>query len=67
MNEDRIVDAVAALIILAVPILRILNIITIPWVWILAPLWLGLSVGTILAIIFIILFVIKGKEIKNEH
>ena len=67
MNEDRIVDVVAALIILAVPILRILNIITIPWVWILAPLWFGLGVGTILAIIFIILFVIKGKEIKNEH
>ena len=67
MNEDRIVDVVAALAILAIPILRILNIITIPWVWILAPLWLGLGVGTILAIIFIILFVIKGKEIKNEH
>lgn len=67
MNEDRIVDAVAALIILAVPILRILNIITIPWVWILAPLWLGLGAGIILAIIFIILFVIKGKEIENEH
>lgn len=67
MNEDRIVDVVAALVILAIPILRILNIITIPWVWILAPLWLGLGAGIILAIIFIILFVIKGKEIKNEH
>ena len=54
MDEDRIVDAVFILGYLAIIILRICNIITWSWLWILCPFWIaagGALIGTILGLI----------------
>ena len=70
MDEDRIVDGVLICGIITIIILRICNVITWPWKWILAPIWIPLGIGVILALIFaivIIIYCIKEKinELRN--
>ena len=64
MNEDRIYDGIIILGILTVIILKITNVITISWFWLLSPLWLLLGIGTILAILVTILCLIHIKRRK---
>ena len=56
---DRIVDILIVAIILAVVVLKICGVITISWLWLLAPLWIPFAFGLAVAIIFIILFLIE--------
>jgi len=70
MDEDRIVDGILICGIITIIILRICNVITWPWKWILAPIWIPLGIGVILALIFaivIIIYCIKEKinELRN--
>ena len=54
MNEDRIADIFIIGVVITVIILKIVNIITIPWVWLLCPIWGLMGVGVVFAIIIII-------------
>ena len=62
---DWIVDIVIYLAIIAIIVLKICGVITISWLWLLAPLWIPFAFGLVLAIIFIILYFIEDK-IKGE-
>jgi len=64
MIEDKIVNGVILGILLTIFCLRIFNVITWPWVWILAPLWIPLSLGIILVFIFIIIILLREVFIK---
>lgn len=62
---DRIVDIAIVAIILAVIVLKICGVITISWLWLLAPLWIPFGIGVVMAIIFVILYFIESC-IKGE-
>lgn len=62
---DRIVDAVICLAVITIIVLKICGVITISWLWLLAPLWIPFAFGAVLAIIFTILYFIESK-IKGE-
>ncbi len=62
---DRIVDIVICLITITVIVLKICGIITISWLWLLAPLWIPFGIGLVMAVIFIVLYFIESY-IKGE-
>ena len=62
---DRIVDAVICLAVITVIVLKICGVITISWLWLLAPLWIPFGIGVVMAIIFVILYLIESY-IKGE-
>lgn len=62
---ERIVDVVICLAVIAIIVLKICGIITISWLWLLAPLWIPFGIGIAIAIVFIILYLIECY-IKGE-
>jgi hypothetical protein len=64
--EDRICDIIIILGILTVIILKITNVITISWFWLLSPLWIIFGLGTILAILITISCLIHMKRSKKK-
>ncbi len=69
-KEDRIADITLIILLLSVIILKLTNVIQIPWIWLLCPIWLAFGLGLVLAIIFIILYIYEilfHKEKKNER
>lgn len=62
---DRIVDIVICLAVITVIVLKICGVITISWLWLLAPLWIPFGFGVVMAIIFVILYFIESY-IKGE-
>ena len=69
MDEDRIVDGILIGFIITIIGLKIANIITIPWIWLLSPLWIPFTAGVIIALICgswmissIIIYKIKEKR-----
>lgn len=62
---DRIVDAVICLAVITVIVLKICGVITISWLWLLAPLWIPFGIGVVMAIIFVILYLIESY-VKGE-
>ena len=70
--EDKVVDYILLGIVTIILILKITNIITVPWVCLLAPLWVPLVFGFALMIISLIIIIINAiiktiKENKNER
>lgn len=66
MNEDRIVDLALLFAIVAILVLKIIGVITISWIWLLAPIWIPLGLGIILLIIFMIMFLIYTLSNKRR-
>lgn len=71
-NADRIADVLIIIAFITIVILRIIGIITWPWIWILAPIWGLLGIGFIGAIIFLIIYNINNyiqnkRRKKNER
>ena len=67
--EDRIADILIIGAILTAIILKIVGVITLPWIWLLSPLWLLFGVGCILAIAFTLIVIIEqeiNKRRKNK-
>ena len=64
--EDRIVDAFFIVGVLTILVLKLMNIITIPWLWLTAIIWIPFSIGIVLAIILLILFIIENKIHKEK-
>ena len=62
---DRIADIIICLAVITIIVLKICGIITISWLWLLAPLWIPFGIGIVMAIIFIILYLIESY-IKGE-
>lgn len=73
-TTDKCADIFILLAVLTVIGLKIGGIITIPWVWLLAPIWVTFLVGLVIACIVLLLFLgtcvidkIEIKENKNER
>ena len=64
-TEDRVVDIFLLIGLVAVIALKISGVITIPWLWLLSPLWipfLMLVAGMIVITIWFIIDTIKEKR-----
>ena len=66
MNEDRFVDIFIILCAIAIVVLKITNVITLSWLWLLSPLWILAGLGIILCIITTIMFIIHDFTYKKE-
>lgn len=69
-KEDRVAECFLIVLLLSVIVLKLTNIIQIPWVWLLCPIWLAFGLGLVLAIVFTILYIYEilfHKEKKNER
>lgn len=66
--EGRIEDLVILLGICVVIILKFMGIITIPWIWLLSPLWLGFAFLVLLTLIILVKNLINSiKRRKNNE
>jgi len=72
MDEDRLTDILIIGIVIAIIILKIVNVITIPWIWLLCPLWGLAAIGIVFAIFMTFLYLITRwcqnykRRKKNE-
>ena len=69
---ERIADIIIIGGLLTVLILKIVGVITIPWIWLLCPIWGLLGIGIVFAILMTLLCIIstywnKHKEKKYEN
>ena len=65
-NEDRIVDIFIIFGAIAIIVLKITNIITIPWLWLLSPIWMLMGLGVILCILTTIMYIIHDITYKRR-
>ena len=65
-NEDRIVDIFIILGAIAIIVLKITNVITISWLWLLSPLWILMSLGVVLCILTTIMYIIHNFTYKRR-
>ena len=64
-TEDRVVDIFLLIGLVAVIALKISGVITVPWVWLLSPLWIPFLImvaGMIVITIWFIIDTIKEKR-----
>ena len=64
-TQDRVVDIFLLIGIIAVIALKISGVITVPWVWLLSPLWIPFLImvaGMIVITIWFIIDTIKEKR-----
>ena len=66
MNEDRTVDIFIILGAIAIIVLKITNIITISWLWLLSPLWILMGLGVVLCILTTIMYIIHSFTYKRR-
>lgn len=59
MNDDKIVDFFIIGAIITVIILKLTNVITISWLWLLSPIWIPFGVGCVFAFVFLIVVIIE--------
>lgn len=59
MSEDRIADILIIGAIITVIVLKITNVITISWFWLLSPIWIPFGIGCALAFVFLIIVAIE--------
>ncbi len=59
MDEDRIVDIFIIVAAISIIVLKIINVITIPWLWLTSIIWIPLCLGVILAIVLFIWYQIE--------
>lgn len=68
-TEDAIVDVFLMIGIIGVFVLKITNVITIPWVWLLSPLWIIGGAIVLLMIVITIIYLLEEsvRRKKNER
>lgn len=71
MDEDKIANIAIAAIVVGIIFAKLMGWITWPWLWITSVIWIPLIIGTLIAIIFLLIFglkiIIDKKEIRNER
>lgn len=67
MNDDRIVDFFIIGAIITVIILKLTNVITISWLWLLSPIWIPFGIGCVFAFVFLIVVIIEFYIDKKEN
>ena len=65
-TEDRVVDIFLLIGLVAVIALKISGVITIPWVWLLSPLWIPFLIMTAGMIVITIWFIIDTIKEKRK-
>lgn len=63
---DRIVNCAIAIAIVAVIVLKIVGVITIPWIWLLSPIWILLGLGIILGLVLGIWCLIDNYKYEKK-
>ena len=68
-REDVIVDIGILMVIITLFVLKITNVIKISWLWFLAPIWIPLTLGFLLALIITCVYLIEliKEKRKNER
>jgi hypothetical protein len=66
MDEDRIVDIFIIGIIITILVLKLTNVITISWIWLLSPIWILFGIGFVLAIILTLICLLQEYIHKKE-
>ena len=61
---DRFVDIGLIICIITIIVLKVVGVITIPWVWLLSPIWFPLAGGIVLALA-LILFLLIERIVKK--
>ena len=59
MNDDRMADFLIISIFIILILLKILNVITISWLWLLSPIWILIGIGLLFALVFVVLVLIN--------
>lgn len=67
MWVDRLAEIFVGLAIVAVIVLKLTNVLTISWLWILSPIWIPLALGFVLALIILFLAIITPYDTKKEY
>lgn len=67
MKHDRIADIIIIGSIITVIVLKITNVIKVPWIWLLSPIWMLFGVGCIFVFIFLIIIAIENYINKKEN
>lgn len=71
MDEDRIADIFIVGVIITILVLKLTNVITIPWVWLLSPIWILFGIGFIFAFVVTLICLLQEyihkKEKNNER
>ena len=65
--EGQLESLIILLIIAAIFIMKFIGIITIPWIWLLSPLWLGAAFLFLLTFVIIIRNVINNIKRRKEN
>jgi len=66
VNEDRFVDILIILGAIAIVVLKLTNVITLSWLWLLSPLWICAGLGIILCILTTIMYIIHDFTYKRR-
>ena len=70
MNEDRIADFIVIGAVIAIIVLKIVDVIKIPWLWLLSPIWIPFGLGIIIMISLTIYCLVQEyiyKRRKNNE
>lgn len=71
MDEDRLADIFIIGVIVTILVLKLTNVITIPWIWLLSPIWILFGIGFIFAIAVTLICLLQEyihkKEKNNER
>ena len=66
MNEDRLVDIFIFFVAIAIVVLKLTNVITLSWLWLLSPLWICAGIGIILCIGITIAYIYHDLTYKRR-
>ena len=67
MTEERLIDCIVFGAIIMIIGLKITNVITIPWVWLLAPIWITAAIGIIVCIFITICYFIRDLKRRKRN
>lgn len=71
MDENRIADIFIVGVIITILVLKLTNVITVPWVWLLSPIWILFGIGFIFAFVVTLICLLQEyihkKEKNNER
>lgn len=71
MSDDTVIDIFVILSIIIIIYLKCIDIIPIPWIWLLCPIWIPFLIGIIVATVLVcklfFVFLEEKRGEKNER
>lgn len=66
MSDETLIDIIITLAAIVIVLLKVFGIITIPWIWFLAPLWIPFALGILLAIFLVTWCLIDNYKYEKK-